>query len=128
MNSDMMESVLHEILNEQKETLKLNKQLVSKVEHISGKLENLADKINRDQIISSNADIKSVEIITKGIENIQQIVAAHQKNVIHEKRIIIFPEFKWPECYRLLFNCITYITIATYSFLIIKVVVDHWCR
>lgn len=29
MNSDVMESVLHEILNEQKETLKLNKQLVN---------------------------------------------------------------------------------------------------
>ena len=128
MNSDVIESVLQEILNEQKETLKLNKQSVSKIEYLSAKLENLAEEINWHQSISSIADTKSVEIITKGIENIKQIVAAHQKNTIHEKRIIIFPEFKSPECYKLLFNCILYITIATYGFLTIKVIVDHWCR
>jgi hypothetical protein len=128
MNSDVMESVLHEVLNEQKETSTSTRQLLSKIEYLSGKLENLAEEINMHQPTFSSADTESVQIIAKGIENIKQIVAALQKNVMYEKRIIIFPEFKSPECYRLLFNCITYITIATYGFLIIKVVVDNWCR
>ena len=42
MNSDVMESVLHEILNEQKETSRSTKQLVNKMEYLFGKLENLA--------------------------------------------------------------------------------------
>lgn len=88
MNSDVMESVLHEILNEQKETSKIAKQLVSKIEYLSGRLENLAGEINSHQPSSSIADAESVEIITKGIENIKQIAAALQKNVMHEKRII----------------------------------------
>jgi hypothetical protein len=123
MNSDVMESVLQEILKEQKETLKLNKQLLSKIEYLSGKLESVEKEINTHQNTSSTDDTKVYEI-----ENIKQVVIAQQENIIPEKRIIIFPEFKSPECYRLLFNCILYLTIATYSFLIIKVVIDHWCK
>jgi hypothetical protein len=124
-----MESMWHEILNEQKETNKLNKQLFSKMEYLSGKTETIEKKPNNWQKITSPADTKVFhEIITEGIGSIKQVIAAQPKNVIHQKQIMIFPEFKSPECYRLLFNCIIYITIVTYSFLIIKVIVDHWCK
>ena len=53
MNTDVIESVLHEILNEQKETFKLNKQLISKTEYLCVKIENLAKEINTHQSISS---------------------------------------------------------------------------
>ncbi len=129
MNTETMESVLHEILNEQKETNKSNKQLFSKMECLSGKMGDIEKNANNWQKITPTADTKVFhEIITEGIGSLKQIVAAQLKNVIHQKQIIIFPEFKSPECYRLLFNCIIYITIATYSFLIIKVIVDHWCK
>ena len=126
MNTETIENVLHEILNEQKETGKLNKQLISKMENISCQMEKLEKKTNKSEVPSSNDDIKSLqEIIVDGISSIKQTVAAQQRNSIAEKRIIIFPEFRSSECYRLLFNCIIYLTIATYGFLIIKVVVDH---
>jgi hypothetical protein len=127
MNNETIENVLHEILNEQKETGKLSKQLINKIEYLSGKVENIEKRTNNHQNITSLTDTKVSEIIREGIENVKQILVAQHKNIQHEKRIIIFPEFKSPECFRLLFNCITYLTIATYSYLIIKVVVDHWC-
>jgi hypothetical protein len=127
MNSDVIESVLHEILDEQKETLKLNRQLVSKIENLSSKLENHTKEMSTYQNTLSEPT-KNTEIIAASIENIKQVVATQHNKILHEKRLIIFPEFKSPECYRLLFNCIIYLTIATYSFLIIKVIVDHWCR
>src|SRR4030095_9667705 len=124
MNADTIETVLHEILNEQKETSKLSKQLISKIEYLSSKIEK---ETNNPHNIVSSADTKAFEIITKGLENVQRVVTAQSKNFVH-KQIMIFPEFKSPECYKLLFNCIIYITIATYSFLIIRVVLNHWCK
>jgi hypothetical protein len=94
---------------------------------LSGKVENPEKAGDSHQRIPSIDDTKIFKIITEGIENIKQVIAVQQKNAIYEKRIMIFPEFKSAECYKLLFNCIMYITIATYSFLIIKVIVDHWC-
>ena len=121
--------MLHEILNEQKETVKLNKQLICKMEHLSCVMENIEKETTNQQKITPTADAKVFhEIVTEGIGSIKQVVAAQPKNVIYQKQIMIFPEFKSPECYRLLFNCITYITMATYSFLIIKAIVDYWCK
>lgn len=126
MNTEMLETVLHEILNEQKEAGKLSKQLISKMQYLSEEIEHLENTKNA-QNNASIIDIKVSEFITEGIENMKRVVTAQQKNISY-KQIMIFPEFKSPECYKLLFNCIIYITIATYSFLIIRVVVDHWCK
>jgi len=129
MNTETVENVLHEILNEQKETGKLNKQLLNKIENISRQTEKLENQANSSEVLSSEDNIKLLqEIINDGIRSIKQTVAAQQRNSISEKRIIIFPEFRSPECFRLLFNCIIYLTIATYGFLIIKVVVAYWCK
>jgi hypothetical protein len=80
MNTDVMESVLHEILNEQKEPLKLNKQLVSKMEYLSVKIENLEKDGDNHQRLPSIEDTKVLTVITEGIENIKQVIAAQQKN------------------------------------------------
>jgi len=125
MNSDMIESVLNEILNEQKATLKMSQQLISNIENLAGKFERLDKTMNTQSKIASTGDTKNLEIIAEGVENIKQIVVSQQRNIAGEKRIIIFPEFKSPDCYRLLFNCILYLTIATYSFFIIRAAVDH---
>ena len=125
MNSDMIESVLNEILNEQKATLKMSQQLISNIENLAGKFERLDKTMNTQSKIASTGDTKNLEIIAEGVENIKQIVVSQQRNIVGEKRIIIFPEFKSPDCYRLLFNCILYLTIATYSFFIIRAAVDH---
>ena len=62
-----MESMWHEILNEQKETNKLNKQLFSKMEYLSGKTETIEKEPNNRQKIPSPADTKVFhEIITEG--------------------------------------------------------------
>src|SRR5205814_69374 len=112
MNIEVIENVLQEILNEQRETQKSAKQLASKIEYLSGKLDSVERVINAQQKNDSIGDIKNIEIITQGIENIKQVVAAQQKNISPERRIIIFPEFKSHECYKLLFNCVLYLTIA----------------
>ncbi|SRR6266498_2494640 len=111
MNNEMVETVLHELLNEQKEISKTQKQLISKIEYLSEKIENIKTEMQKHCITSVSPDIK-----------------AQPKNVIHQRQIMIFPEFKSQECYRLLFNCIIYLTIATYSFVIIKAIVDYWCK
>ncbi len=111
MNNEIVETVLHEVLNEQKEMSKSNKQLMSRMEFVSEQMENIEKEMRIHQIASTPFE-----------------ATPQSKNTIREKRILIFPEFKSLECYRLLFNCITYITIATYSFLIIKAIVNYWCK
>lgn len=128
MNSDVIESVLHEILNEQKETGKLSKQLFNKVEHLCSRVEDLANETNNTRKAALITEAKIPEIINEGIENIKRVIAAQQKNIMPEKRIIIFPEFKSPECYKLLFKFAFYSIVASYSFIILKAIVDHWCK
>jgi hypothetical protein len=69
-----METVLHEILNEQKESSKLSKQLISKVEYLSSKMEK---ETNNPQNIVSSADTKAFEIITERVENIKRAVESY---------------------------------------------------
>jgi hypothetical protein len=76
-------------------------------------LETVEKEINPQKKDDSIDNIKNLEIITQGIENIKQVIAAQQKILTTERRIIIFPAFKSPECYKLLFNCVLYLTIAT---------------
>ncbi len=61
MNSDVIESVLQEILNEQKEAVKLIKQLISKIE-------NLQKETNSSQKIASIGDTKAFENITEALK------------------------------------------------------------
>ena len=128
MNIDVIENVLQEILNEQKDTRKSYNQIVSKIEKSASELENFKTEFKISRNVDIMDDSKVLKIVSEKIENIKQLVLTQQKNVAPEKRIIIFPEFKSPECYRLLFNCIIYLIVATYSFLIIRIIIQHWCR
>ena len=128
MNIDVIENVLQEILNEQKETRKLSKQLIDKIERLAYELESFKTEFNTSRNVDVMADSKVLENFLEKIENIKQVVATQQKDIAPEKRIIIFPEFKSPEYYRLFFNCILCLTIATYGFLIIKDIVAHWWK
>ncbi|MEO8763159.1 MAG: hypothetical protein ABI416_02685 [Ginsengibacter sp.] len=57
-------------------------------------------------------------IVTQGINTIQKIIAAQPKQVLHEKRILFFPEWNQKEYYKIIFGRILFwilwVIVATY--------------
>jgi len=56
-------------------------------------MKNLEKEINTQQNVASVEEINALKLIVEEIENIKQIVSSSQKNIITEKRLVIFPQF-----------------------------------
>ncbi len=67
-------------------------------------------------------------IVTEGINSIQKIVAAQPKEVLHEKRILFFPEWNQKEYYKIIFGRILFwilwLIIATYCYFLCRDYLD----
>ncbi len=126
MTDEVIETVLQEILEEQKEAIKTNQQLIAKIEYLSNQIQSINRKQNNGEVIT-HVDTKALlEIVSQGINNINQIIAEQPKNVIHQKRFLFFPESHAKEYYSVVLRWSFYIIIASYSYWLLKYIIDHW--
>jgi hypothetical protein len=62
--------------------------------------------------------------VAAGIDKINRIVEAQPKNVIHEKRILFFPDSRSPEYYRVVLRIVCIfifmVILATYGFFLLR--------
>jgi len=120
MNEEVLKAVLTEIMEEQK-MLNINNGLITKaVEDFFEKLtdfENVLSNIKE----SSGADL---QIINTNLQKLRTIIEAHPKQVIHEKRILLFPETYKQEFYKIVFGAVikfvAIILITLFSFFFLK--------
>jgi hypothetical protein len=58
--------------------------------------------------------------VTDGFNSIQKIVAAQPKDVLHEKRILFFPEWNQKEYYKIIFGRVLFwvlwVIVVTYCY------------
>ena len=93
MDSEIIESVLSEILEEQKASLQTTKELATNIKELAGKVEELLQKADQQKAVVSPADTKVLQaILTNGIQQIQQRVEAQPKPIIRQFRFLLFPE------------------------------------
>jgi hypothetical protein len=63
-------------------------------------------------------------ILTEGINRMQKIVAAQPKQVLHEKRILFFPEWNQKEYYKIIFGRILFwilcVIVAAYCYFLCR--------
>jgi hypothetical protein len=124
-NNEMMETAMQEILEEQKEINKTNLQLIGKIEYLSSQVTIISkQQINKEATIKT--DEKVLLEIESELENIKQLIAVQPKNIIHQKRFLLFPEQNAKEYYSTVLRWIFYIIIASYSYSLVRYIIDHW--
>ena len=119
MNEEVLKAVLSEILEEQK-MLNINNGLITKaVEDFSEKLSDFENKLSNKKE-STGADL---QIINTNLQRLKIIIEDQPKQIIHEKRILLFPETYKQEFYRIVFGkvvklvAIIFVTLFAFFFL-----------
>ena len=119
MNEEVLKAVLSEILEEQK-MLNINNGLITKaVEDFSEKLSDFENKLSNSKE-STGADL---QIINTNLQRLKIIIEDRPKQIIHEKRILLFPETYKQEFYRIVFGkvvklvAIIFVTLFAFFFL-----------
>jgi predicted PurR-regulated permease PerM len=120
MNEEVLKAVLSEILEEQK-MLNTNNGLITKaVEDFSEKLSDFENKLSNTKE-SAGADL---QIINTSLQRLKIILEAQPKQIIHEKRILLFPETYKQEFYKIviggLVKFVAIILIGLFSFFFLK--------
>jgi len=101
MDSEIIESVLKEILEEQKAGVQVSKELDSSIKALAGKIESCQQKLEQHKVIAPPAYTRVVqEIVASGILQIQQIIATQPKSIIRNFRLLLFPEMDAEDYYR----------------------------
>jgi predicted PurR-regulated permease PerM len=121
MNEEVLKAVLAEILEEQK-MLNINNGLITKaVEDFSEKLSDFENKLSNPKE-TTGADL---QIINRNLQRLKIIMEAQPKQVIHEKRILIFPETYKQEFYGIVFGNViklaSIIIVALFTFFFLKI-------
>ncbi len=77
METEIIESVLKEILEEQKASLQVNRELSTNIDNLTSKMEGVYQKLELQKAPLRTADTKLVQaIVSTGMRQIQQIVEA----------------------------------------------------
>jgi len=120
MNEEVLKAVLSEILEEQK-MLNINNGLITKaVEDFSVRLSDIENKLSNTKE-SAGADL---QIINTNLQRLKIILEAQPKQMIHEKRILLFPETYKQEFYKIVISSfiklVAIIIAALFAFFFLK--------
>ena len=120
MNEEVLKAVLSEILEEQK-MLNINNGLITKA--VEDFFENLSDFENKLSNIkgSTGADL---QVINTNLQKLKTIIEAQPKQIIHEKRILFFPDTYKHEFYKIVFGkvvkLVAIILVTLFAFFLLK--------
>jgi predicted PurR-regulated permease PerM len=120
MNEEVLKAVLTEIMEEQK-MLNINNGLITKaVEDFFEKLTDFENKLSGLQL-RTGADL---QIVNTNLQKLKTIIDAQPKQIIHQKRILFFPETYKHEFYKIVFGAavksVSIVLITLFSFFFLK--------
>ena len=120
MNEEVLKAVLSEISEEQK-MVNINNGLITKaVEDVFEKLSDFENKLSNTKG-STGADL---QIINTNLQKLKIIIEAQPKQVIYEKRILLFPETYKQEFYKIVFGTVVkfvaIVLVTLFSFFFLK--------
>ena len=127
IEKDSLELVLDEFTKEQIAMRnKLNEQ-VNSIDDLKKKIEDFEKKLDNLKVTAPSVNTTPIrEIISQGTHEIKKFIAEQPKNVVQEKRLLLFPEHNAREYYSVVLRWLLYIIIASYGYFLLKHIVDHW--
>lgn len=131
MDNEIMESVLTEILEEQKLAARATQELGATLKALAGQVDSFQKKLEHQKVIAPPANTKVVqEIVADGILKIQQTVAGQPKSITRNFRLLLFPEMYAENYYRIVFGRLLFwmimLLLATYLFVMGKQGIESW--
>jgi len=120
MNEEILKAVLTEILEEQK-MFNINNGLLTKaIEDFSEKLSDFDNKLS-DNHVSTREETK---LVITNLQRLKTVIEAQPKQMIHEKRILLFPETYKQEFYKIIFGKVVklfaIVTVTLFAFFFLK--------
>lgn len=125
MEKEILETVLIELLEESKKINLLVVNQNKEIQELKSTVNDFDRKLAEIKVSAPDVDTRPLtKIVTEGITSIQKIAAAQPKEVLHEKRILFFPEWNQKEYYKIIFGRILFwilwILVATYCFFLCR--------
>jgi len=127
IEKDNLELVLREFTEQQMEMEKQVDNLKKAVASLEEKTNSFEKKLENFKVISPPVDTAPIQkIVSQSMNDVKTIIGEQPKNIIQSKRFLFFPEHNSREYYSVVLRWILYIIIATYCYLLLKHMVDHW--
>jgi hypothetical protein len=131
MELEIVETVLNDMLEEQKAGNQLNRELIENVKVLAGRVEGFEEKLTHQKVIAQPADTKPLEkIVASGMAEISGIVENQPKKVIKQVRLLLFPETNAGQYYKIVFGRLMPwalgLILATYGFNLGKRFIERW--
>lgn len=126
IEKDSLELVLEEFTEEQKAMKNIVNEQTNTIDTFKKKIEDFEKKLDNLKVTSPPLNTTPFrEIISQGNNEIKKIIAEQPKNVVQEKRFLLFPEHNAREYYSVVLRWVLYTIIATYGYFLLKHIVDH---
>lgn len=105
MEPKVLDTVMNELLDEQKRTNELLEQESAQQKEIEKKVLEFDDKLGNVQLVVPAIDTKPiVSLMEKHFEKMTEILEAQPKTVIHQRRYLLFPEDNTGYYYKIIFG------------------------
>ncbi len=131
MDNEIIESVLTDILEEQKAGAQVMQEISNSLKALASAVNSFQKEPGQQKVIAPPVDTKVIQkIIADGILKIHQIVDDQPKTVTRNFRLLLFPEMYAESYYRIVFGRLlfwmTIFLVATYLFMLGKQGINGW--
>jgi len=105
MELEIVQTVLTDMLEEQKTTNQLNQEVAAKLKELQEKVTGFEQKLETIHLTAPPVDVLPVQKeVSRGIAAVAKIVEAQPKNVIRQFRLLVFPETNAGYYYKIVFG------------------------
>lgn len=105
MELEVFKDAMNEQLKEQQTTTKQIEELAKEVKDSSQKIDGFDQKLENQKIVAPAPDTGPIRaILTDFLERITKIVADQPKTVVHQRRLLLFPETNAGQYYKIVFG------------------------
>jgi hypothetical protein len=105
MEIKILETVMNELLKEQKDSNRLLEELIGHEKATREKVSGFDDRLKQIRIVPPVVDTKPLTNLMAGFfEKVKQIMESQPKNVIHQRRFLLFPEDNTGYYYKIIFG------------------------
>ncbi len=129
MEDEIIETVLKEILDEIKIIHEQNVERKKYEEDFKNKVQSIEKKLLSLETKSPGINLLQMQLESNA-KKIESIINEQPKNIIHKKRILLFPEYGAREYYKLVFGRLIFwmmmFLLAFYLFSLGKQFIDDW--
>lgn len=133
MDNEIVESVLRDILEEQRAGIQATKEINSRIQELAVQVEGLSQKLDQQKHIRPPGDTRLVQaLVENGINRMEELVSQQPKSVVRQYQFLLFPEMYADNYYRIVFGRLLFwmmiFVVATYLFMLGKQGIESWAQ